>query len=458
MATFALPGKVAPRFMESQHVELWFVIAGALLIGMALINTFLHRLPLTSSMLYLGAGVILGPIGFNLFHLEPLKHTAMLERVAEIAVIISLFTSGLKLRAPANDALWKLPLRLASVSMIVTVGLITLIGVTLLKLPLGGAVLLGAILAPTDPVLASDVQVSDTADRDRLRFSLTGEAGLNDGTAFPFVMLGLGLLGLHELGEYSWRWWAIDVAWACVGGIGIGAISGNLIGRLVLYLRKCHREAVGLDDFLALGLIAFSYGAALLLHAYGFLAVFAAGYALRAVERRDSPDEADGTEVENALLDGDGEKEIATHPEKAPAYMARALLSFNEQIERIGEVAVVLLLGGMLARVAPVPELWWLVPLLFLGVRPLAVQLGLFGSRTSRPQRALVSWFGIRGIGSMYYLMYAIEHGVPEELANRLVSLTFAIIAISVVVHGVSVTPLMNFYAARSKGRAASAS
>src|SRR5919206_497446 len=130
------------------------------------------------------------------------------------AVLISLFTAGLKLRTALTDHRWRLPVRLAVESMIVTVGLITLVGVVGLGLPLGAAVLLGAILAPTDPVLASDVQVEGPTDQDRLRFGLTGEAGLNDGTAFPFVMLGLGLIGLHELGQAGWRWFAVDVVWA----------------------------------------------------------------------------------------------------------------------------------------------------------------------------------------------------------------------------------------------------
>ena len=157
--------------------------------------------------------------------------------------------------------------------MTITVGLVALVGVYVLGLPLGAAILLGAVLAPTDPVLASDVQLESAADTDRFRFSITGEAGLNDGTAFPFVMLGLGLLGLHELGEGGWRWLTVDVVWAITGGLAIGAAGGMAIGRLVVYLRREHKESVGADEFLALGLIAFVYGAAVLTHTYGFLAV-----------------------------------------------------------------------------------------------------------------------------------------------------------------------------------------
>ena len=136
----------------------------------------------------------------RLVDIDPVRNAIALERICEIAVLISLFTAGLKLKLPWKDNRWRVPARLASVSMMLTVGGLALAGVYLLGLPLGAAVLLGAILAPTDPVLASDVQVTDADDRDRLRFGLTGEGGLNDGTAFPFVMLGLGLLGLHDLG------------------------------------------------------------------------------------------------------------------------------------------------------------------------------------------------------------------------------------------------------------------
>src|ERR671914_1673776 len=132
--------------------------------------------------------------------MDPVRWPGLLERLTEFAVIVSLFTAGLKLRLPLSEKRWRLPLRLASVSMALTVGLIAAVGVLGLGLPLGAAVLLGAVLAPTDAVLASDVRVEHPADRDKLRFSLTGEAGLHDGTAFPFVMLGLGLMGLHELG------------------------------------------------------------------------------------------------------------------------------------------------------------------------------------------------------------------------------------------------------------------
>ncbi|HET9884110.1 MAG TPA: cation:proton antiporter [Candidatus Binatia bacterium] len=420
-----------------------YVIIGTLLVVMALSRTVLKRLPLTTSLLYLVVGILLGPFFLGMIQLDPVQQPALLEKATEVAVVISLFTTGLKLRLPLSDKGWRLPLRLALVSMTITVGLVALIGVVGFNLPLGGAVLLGAILAPTDPVLASDVQSEHPWDVDSLRFGLTGEAGLNDGTAFPFVMLGLGLLGLHEIGEFGWRWLALDVLWATAGGLGVGGVLGTLVGRLVLYLRGEHKEAVGTDDFLALGLIAFSYGSALLIGAYGFLAVFAAGVALRRIERRHS--EGSAEENQGMSLTGEAD-EIATDPRRAPAYMAQAVLQFNEQLERIGEVAIVVLVGGMLSTGYLSLDAVWFVLVLLLVVRPISVWLGLLGSSTSITQRNLIGWFGIRGIGSIYYLAYAINHGLAPELSTILVRITLSTVAMSVLVHGTSVTPLMRLY------------
>ena len=432
--------------------ELWFLIIGVLLVLVAVSGTVVKRLPFTATMVYLALGFVLGPVGLALFFVDPLSSAPLLEHAAEVAVIVSLFTTGLKLRFPLTDRLWWVPVRLAFVSMTITVGLVAVVGVYGLGLPVGAAILLGAILAPTDPVLASEVQLESALDRDRLRFSITGEAGLNDGTAFPFVMLGLGLLGLHEIGEWGWRWVAVDVVWAVLGGLAIGAGAGVLVGKLVIYLRRQHKEGFGLDEFLALGLIASVYGAALLAHTYGFLAVFAAGLALRSLERSHTGDEI-SDDLRTELLSGKSE-EIATHPEKAPVHMAEAILGFNEQMERVMEVGVVLLIGAMLTPRFIVGHELWFVAVLFLLIRPVAVLLGMRTRKVGPIQRGLICWFGIRGIGSLYYLMYAVNHGLPENLAAHLISLTLTVIAFSVVVHGVSVTPLMKWYHRRDPHRA----
>jgi NhaP-type Na+/H+ or K+/H+ antiporter len=425
----------------------WFLVVGVLLVLMAVADSVLRRLPLSVAMVYLAVGVLIGPAAFDLFYADPVDQAALLERITEIAVIISLFSAGLKLRTPLSDGRWRVPVRLATLSMTITVALIAAAGVLGMGLPLGAAVLLGAVLAPTDPVLAADVQVEHPTDRDRLRFSLTGEAGLNDGTAFPFVMLGLGLLGLHEIGEWGWRWLTVDVLWAVVGGLGVGTLLGMLVGRFILFLRREHKEAVGLDDFLGLGLIALSYGGALWIHTYGFLAVFAAGLALRRIERKHTGENEPPPDVRVAAGEGEDVAEIATDPERAPAYMAQAVMAFSEQLERIGTVGVVVLLGGMLSQSYLSVHVFWFVPLLFLVIRPVAVVVGLAGSGTSPMRRRLISWFGIRGIGSLYYLTFAIEHGIPREVAEPLTAVMLASVVTSIVVHGITVTPLMKRYA-----------
>jgi NhaP-type Na+/H+ or K+/H+ antiporter len=438
---------------------LWSVTVGMLLVLMALAGTVLKRLPLSTAMLYLLVGLGVGPLGLGLMAPSPHADAHMLERIAEVVVLLSLFTAGLKLSAGLSERRWLLPVRLALNAMVVTVALIALAAWLFLDLPPGACILLGAILAPTDPVLASDVQLQEAGDTDRLRFALTAEGGLNDGSAFPLVMLGLGLLGLHDLGTWGWRWFAVDVLWATAAGLGTGWLLGIAIGRLVLHLRREHKEAVGLDDFLALGLIGLSYGCALLLHAYGFLAVFAAGVALRALEQRQSNGNASLPRVEKALVDPDRSvaDKLAVHPQHGPAFMARAVLGFNEQVERIGEVAVVITIGALLWAVPWTQAAWWFVPLLLLVIRPLAVRLGMGRSRVSEGQRWLIGWFGIRGVGSLYYLMFALNHGLPAQLADQLIALTLSVVVTSIVVHGVSVTPLMGAYekALRAKRRGA---
>jgi NhaP-type Na+/H+ or K+/H+ antiporter len=427
---------------------IWTLIIGALLIIMALSGTLLKRLPLSTAMLYLAVGYGLGPAGLTLMAPDPLIYTVLLERMTEVAVLISLFAVGLKLGLPLSNRGWRLPVRLATVSMTLTVALIAAIGVISLGFSLGAAILLGAILAPTDPVLASDVQVEEANDRDRLRFSLTGEGALNDGAAFPFVMLGLGLLGLHDLGAEGWRWWVMDVLWAITGGLGIGGALGTLIGRLVVYLRSRHQESVGFDEFLALGLIALTYGFAVLSHTYGFLAVFAAGLALQRV--KEQPEEVShSTARETGLQSKQAHAELATHSEFASAYMRQEVQGFNERLERIAEVAIVLVVGAMLPFIDLPASAADFLLLFFLVVRPLSVWFGLIGAPISRDQRILISWFGIRGIGSIYYLMYAINQGLPRPLAKEIIALTLTTVAVSIVLHGISVTPLMNLYARR---------
>jgi NhaP-type Na+/H+ or K+/H+ antiporter len=424
----------------------WFIVVGGLLMAMALAGSVLKRLPLTSAMFYLAAGAWLGPWGLDLLRIDLHTDAATVESLAEVAVLVSLFTAGLKMRLPVADRRWQPPLLLATVAMVSTIAGITALGVFVAGLPLGAAVLLGAILSPTDPVLASDVQVAHEHDAEPVRVALTGEAGLNDGAAFPFVMLGLGLLGHHELGSFGARWFGVDLAWAIGGGLLVGAACGAGVGKLVLYLRRVHREAVGFDEFLALGLIALSYGIALVVHTYGFLAVFAAGLSVRRIERQHSA-ESPAPDVAEAARGGDEE---ARDPATAPAYMARAVLAFNEQLERLGEVAVVVVVGAMLTHVQSYALGFTVAALLFLVIRPLATAMTLSRTTLSGEQRLFIAWFGVRGIGSIYYLAYALTHGITAATAQVMVDVTLTVITASIVVHGVSVTPLMKRYSARA--------
>jgi NhaP-type Na+/H+ or K+/H+ antiporter len=413
-------------------VATWFLVIGAVLLFMALTAARIQSMPISTAIVYLLIGIVLGPTVANQFHFNPLDESRFLEVLTEVAVLISLFAAGLKLAAPVGDEAWWSPFRLATLSMVLTVGMIAWVAMWLLDLSLGAAVLLGAVLAPTDPVLASEVQVRGVGDPDRMRFSLTGEAGLNDGTAFPMVMLGLGLLGLHELGDGFSRWWLIDVVWACACGIGVGGALGFATAWATQRLGKRGLTSEFMHNFAALGLIAFSYGLSHLLLGYGFLAVFAAAFMLHRTE---------------VGLDLPAD----TFEDNKPAEVTRVSLHLVEQFERLFEVALLILIGGMLFS-----DSWQWPYVAFAGlllcvVRPVSVYIGLLGSRESLRSKSMIAWFGVKGIGSIYYLMYAIQHGVEETLAATLVSVVLVVIAISVVLHGISATPLLRLYARSSR-------
>ena len=363
----------------------WFLLVGALLLFMGISGSLLRRLPVSTAMLYLLAGYALGPAVAGLLVFDALNNLPLLELITEVAVLISLFAVGLRLRAPWSAEIWQLSLRLGVVAMLITISLVAVLGVVALDLSWASAILLGAILAPTDPVLASDVQLKNAEDRDRVKSSLTGEGGLNDGIAFPFVMLGLGLMGLHDVGNYLTRWVTVDLLWAIFAGLGSGWVLGRAVSSLVIWLRGKYQEALGLEEFLTLGLIALAYGFALAIHAYGFLAVFAAGVAVRRLEgvvRGAAPPKP----VIEAISAED-EQQLATHPATAPVYMIESVLRFSLQTERIAEMVVVLLLGSLLSANMFNLQLLLLVVLLFFVIRPISVMLALTGATVSSTQR-----------------------------------------------------------------------
>ena len=361
--------------------------------------------------------------------------------LTEVVVLISLFSAGVKMPVPVSLARWRTPILLATVSMAISVGMVAAFAYYLLGLPLGAGILLGAILAPTDPVLATDVQIRHPGDRDQLRFTLTCEAGMNDGSAFPFVMLGMGLLGLHELGEFGLRWALVDVLWATVAGIAIGVISGAALAHLGRKLRGNPPRHKLMDDFLGLGLIGVVYGLSVLVEAWGFLAVFFAAVALRQTELkladRDNPDRPQTERIEPDAANASPDSE------PAPTVSGGSLI-FKEHLERLSELMLILLIGGTLFLDSWSWRAVGLALFLFMVARPVSVLAGLLSTRTSWPIRGMVGWFGVRGIGSVYYLMYAIQHGLPEDMALDLIQLTLIAVSLSILAHGTSVKPMMN--------------
>jgi len=419
----------------------WFILIGSLLLAMGFIPTTLKRLPVTSAIIYLAVGIAVGPMVLNLFHFNPLKQSALLETLTEAAVLISLYSAGVKMPVPVSIARWRTPVLLAVVSMAVTVGLVAALAYFALGLPLGAAILIGAIVAPTDPVLATDVQIRHTRDRDQLRVTLTCEAGINDGTAFPFVMLGLGLLGLHDIGDFGARWVMVDVLWATSAGIAIGVLLGNGLGYLVWKLRHNQPEHKHLDDFLGLGLIGLAYGLSVYVHAWGFLAVFFAAVALRQTELKLSGDHLEPAQRLHGEAANPGS--VVNRKPALPVRTSEGSLIFGEHLERLSEVMLILLIGGMLFIDSWSWRAVGFALFLFLVARPVSVLVGLAGTGTPWNIRGMVGWFGVRGIGSLYYLMYAIQHGLPEELAMQLMHLTLMVVTLSILVHGTSVKPLM---------------
>lgn len=426
----------------------WFMLVGGLLLAMGLTYSVLKRSPVTSAIIYLAVGILVGPTVLNLFHFNPLKESALLEVLTEVAVLISLFSAGVKMPVPFNLTRWRAPILLATVSMTLTVAMVAAFAYYVLGLPLGAGVLLGAILAPTDPVLATDVQIRHPGDRDLLRFTLTSEAGMNDGSAFPFVMLGLGLLGLHELGEFGLNWIVVDVLWATVGGIAIGVAAGTALAYVGWKLRREPLKHALLDDFLGLGLIGVVYGLSVLFHTWGFLAVFFAAVALRQTEMKLAKRALDTMAL--AVPRERTEVEESANPETLPL-VSEGSLVFKEHLERLSEMILILLVGGSLFLDSWSWKAVGLALFLFMLARPVSVFISLIGSRTPWRIQGLSAWFGVRGIGSLYYLMYAIQHGLPEPLALELMQMTLIVVALSILLHGTSVKPLMERFWRRDK-------
>jgi NhaP-type Na+/H+ or K+/H+ antiporter len=436
-------------------------IFGAILLLLALASAYLRWLPVTTSAVCLLLGLGIGPVGLGLVNLDVRASTQWLERLTEAAVLFSLFGTGIKLRLSFGRSAWRCAYLLAGPVMVASIAGVALVAHYGLHLDWGPAVLIGAMLAPTDPVLANMVQVNSAQDFDRVRFGLSGEAGLNDGTAFPFVIFGL-LLIEHGTVDSGWvtHWALKDALWGVCAGLAIGYALGRLVGKLMIFLRVRHQDStLSPNDFLALALIALAYALASLLSAFGFLAVFAAGLGLRQAEAHSTGSEVPSEHLTQPRL---GHRELPPDqalagavdelapPQIAAGVMMSDIMVFGSLVERSMEVLLITLLGVLL---------WghwdWrgacLGLVLFLVIRPLAVwTLGGTRALLSGHQRVLLGWFGIRGIGSIYYLCFALQHGLPEDIAQTCTSLTLTVVAMSIVLHGVSTQPLLDHYERRS--------
>jgi NhaP-type Na+/H+ or K+/H+ antiporter len=386
---------------------------------MAIGPGILKKLPITSSVIYLLFGLTLGKHGLDIIRLDPLSHSVIIEVVSELTVIISLFTVGLKLRHPLRERLWLIPLSLAGLSMILTVGLIAVIGHVYLGLGIGQSILLGAIISPTDPVLASEVQLKAPMDTNVNKFILTSEGGMNDGTAFPFVMLGLELIGQDSSWTFT-DWILKDLIWAVMIGLSIGAICGWAITTIASYVRDI-RNSFYLEDFLTIASISLSYGLALQFHSYGFLSVFANALTIRQIE---------------LIKSG-----------KSPTFTTKHLpddvLSFNEQLERIFEIVSVAVVGLLIDLSSfSIKNSLVAISVIFV-IRPLAVILGTSFLNLKLANRTFISWFGVRGIGSIYYLYFAINQNKAMTQKEQIINYTLWTILFSIFLHGVSVKLIM---------------
>ena len=401
--------------IEPGLYELLLLIGGAVVLVGAVVLSIQKGRPYSAALVYLvigvAGGLALRALGISWY--DPIEDASLFSRAAEAAVIVSLFGAGVKLDSALTWANWRTTVLLLAVAMPLTVFGMALIGGWVVGMTAASALLLGAVLAPTDPVLADDVQVGGPTQRepeDEARFSLTAEAGLNDGLAFPFVMLALFgyARGFDSIGDWWLEWLTADLIYAVLGGLLIGAVVGRLIAWAIFRVIDRGWLANPFDAFIAIGAIFAVYGATELVEAYGFVAVFAAGVAFRRYEH--------GHEVHQRL------HEVTT------------------VVEKLAELSVLLLLGSVLP-IGGVLELGWAVLVaafgLILVVRPLAVLTSLLPSGLPWRRRLFLAWFGIRGIGSIYYLgfTFAVLTPVDAELVFSVVAV--AIIA-SILLHGIS--------------------
>ncbi|MDG4824306.1 cation:proton antiporter [Asanoa sp. WMMD1127] len=391
---------------------------GALLAGV--LPRLLERRPLSMPIAFLLLGMAVFGLPLGLPTPDPIAHPVLTTHLTEVGVIVALMGAGLKIDRPLGWRRWSSTWRLLAIAMPVTIAAVALFGWWWAGLVPATALLLGAALAPTDPVLAADVQVGEPTDEedseDEVRFALTSEAGLNDGLAFPFVYAAI-LIAQHGLAPSGWltEWIGVDVLYKGAVGVVGGLLVGKLLGKLFFRARSEKlRLAHHSEGFLALAATFLAYGLVEVIGGYGFLAVFVAARAIRAAER--------SHEYHQVLHD------------------------FAEQVERLLTVLLLLLFGGAVVSGLLEPLTWpaalVALALVFL-VRPLTGWLSLRGAPGRSAEHWVIGAFGIRGIGSFYYLAYATSHAdfPGEPLLWATVGLA---VIVSVVVHGIAATPVMS--------------
>jgi sodium/hydrogen antiporter len=392
-----------------------FLVIGLLLLFVTLGSGWITRLPFSYALIYLIVGVLLGPYGIHLIELRP--QAEVLERLTEFAVLISLFGCGLKMSRPLQLKAWNSTARLIGFLMPICIFVLAAIGHILLGFPWGAAILLGAILAPTDPVLASEIQLLDAKDRDELRFGLTSEGGLNDALAFPFVYFGLYWIKDAQWQNWFRQWMLVDVLWAIAAGVGMGLLVAQSITWIHRQSKQVKSANALMEDFVALSMVLITYALTELVNGYGFLAVFVAGMV---VQRSHVTPETYHSQLE-----------------------------FAEQIEKLMEVGIILLLGSLL-RIEPMVrfggEILLVAALLIFIIRPVGAWISTIGSPLNPTQRLLYGWFGIRGLGSLYYLSYAFGKGLSGEVGEEVAWIIYFTVVISIILHGISTTPLMTWY------------
>ncbi|WP_296405862.1 cation:proton antiporter, partial [Psychrobacter sp.] len=358
---------------------------------------FLKRIPISLPMLQVTFGLAMGYFWTSFPFLNPIENGTSVEKLTELVVLISLVGAGIKLDSPFKYHIWRPTFRLLLVTMPLCIAVMAFLGYYVFSLSLGASILLGAVLAPTDPVLASSVQVGppNTGKEDVTRFALTSEAGLNDGLAFPFVYLAIKVaehFGTANTFTASllFDWLTIDVAWRIVSGILVGVIVGKLIGRIVF--SKDTRETTMSQGYLVIALTLIAYGLSEFIHGYGFIAVFVAAYVFRRTEH--------GHDYHEELHD------------------------FAEQSEGLLMSLVLVFFGMALGQgLGSGVELTWQVYavsiIALVLVRPITGWIGLSGLNLHTNQRLAIAGLGIRGIGTFYYLAYALNKDVFDKTESK---------------------------------------